>query len=166
MRTPSCWRPALGGADLHDLGALAREMTERARTSPGDGDDGFAGRALWLDTTMGGAGQVRGDLTPECATALGAVLDALSGRAGPEDTRTVPQRRHDALEEACTRLIAARMLPGRDGQPVHVQVHVDLPALRGPARRLGPRRWLEPGPGRRRPRIGVPDRGRRRGRRV
>ncbi len=122
---------ASGGADLHDLGALAREMTERARTGPGDGDDGFEDRAVWLDTTMGGAGQLRGDLTPECATALGAVLDALSGKAGPEDTRTVLQRRHDALEEACTRLIAARMLPGRDGQPVHVQVHVDLAALRG-----------------------------------
>ena len=122
---------ASGGADLHDLGALAREMTERARTSPDDGDDGFADRALWLDTTMGGAGQVRGDLTGECATALSAVLDALSGRAGPEDTRSVPQRRHDALEEACPRLIAARMLPGRDGQPVHVQVHIDLSTLRG-----------------------------------
>jgi hypothetical protein len=43
----------------------------------------------------------------------------------------VLQRRHDALEEACQRLIAARMLPGRDGQPVHVQVHVDLATLRG-----------------------------------
>jgi len=121
---------ALGGADLYDLGALAREMTERARTSPDDGDDGFEDRAVWLDTTMGGAGQLRGDLTGECATALG-VVDALSGKAGPEDTRTVLQRRHDALEEACTRLIAARMLPGRDGQPVHVQVHIDLSTLRG-----------------------------------
>ncbi len=33
--------------------------------------------------------------------------------------------------QCCQRLIAARMLPGRDGQPVHVQVHVDLATLRG-----------------------------------
>jgi hypothetical protein len=123
---------ALGGADLHDLGALAREMIERARTSPDrDDDGGFGDRALWLDTTIGGAGRVQGDLTPACAAALTVVLDALSGKAGPEDDRSVLQRRHDAIEEACQRLIAARMLPGRDGQPVHVQVHVDLATLRG-----------------------------------
>ncbi len=33
--------------------------------------------------------------------------------------------------QRCQLLIAAKMLPGRDGQPVHVQVHVDLATLRG-----------------------------------
>ncbi len=33
--------------------------------------------------------------------------------------------------QRCLRLIAARMLPGRDGQPVHLNVHVDLAGLRG-----------------------------------
>jgi hypothetical protein len=122
---------AVGGADLHDLGALAQEMIERARTGPDRDEDGFNDRAVWLDTTIGGAGRLQGDLTPTAAAALTVVLDALSGKAGPEDTRTVLQRRHDAIEEACQRLIAARMLPGRDGQPVHVQVHVDLATLRG-----------------------------------
>ena len=122
----------VGGADLHDLGALVQEMIERARTGPDrDDDGGFGDRAVWLDTTIGGAGRVQGDLTPACAAALSVVLEALSGKAGPEDTRTVPQRRHDAVEEACQRLIAAHMLPGRDGQPVHVQVHVDLATLHG-----------------------------------
>ena len=102
-------------------------MTERARTGPGRDDGGFGDRAVWLETTIGGAGRLAGDLTPAGAAALTVVLDALSGKAGPEDTRTLPQRRHDALEEACQRLIAARMLPGRDGQPVHV----DLATLRG-----------------------------------
>ena len=122
---------ALGGADLHDLGALAQEMAERARTGPDRDDGGFGDRAVWLQTTIGGAGRLAGDLTPAGAAALTVVLDALSGTTGPEDTRTLLQRRHDALEEACQRLIAARMLPGRDGQPVHVQVHVDLATLRG-----------------------------------
>jgi hypothetical protein len=90
-------------AVLHDLGALAQEMIERARTSPEAGDDGFNDRALWAGTTIGGAGRVTGDLTPGCAAALTVVLDALSGKVGPEDTRTLLQRRHDALEEACQR---------------------------------------------------------------
>jgi hypothetical protein len=90
----------LGGADLHDLGALAQEMAERARTGPDADNEGFNDRALWVDTTIGGAGRLAGDLTPLCAAALTVVLDALSGKAGPEDTRSVLQRRHDALEEA------------------------------------------------------------------
>jgi hypothetical protein len=60
---------------------------------------------LRVDTTIGGAGRLSGDLTPGCATTLTVVLDALSGKTGPEDTRSVPQRRHDALEEACQQLI-------------------------------------------------------------
>ncbi|HYZ52421.1 MAG TPA: DUF222 domain-containing protein, partial [Streptosporangiaceae bacterium] len=123
---------ATGGADLYDLAALAREMRDRSRTTPDpDADRDFTDRELRLETTLGGAGHLAGDLTPGCAAAPSAVLDALSGKAGPEDTRTLPQRRHDALEEALQRLIAARMVPSRHGEPVHVQVHVDLAALRG-----------------------------------
>ena len=45
-----------------------------------------------------------GDVTPECAAVVGAVLDALSASAGAEDTRTREQRYHDALQEAMRRL--------------------------------------------------------------
>lgn len=72
---------------------------------PDRDDGGFGDRAVWLETTIGGAGRLAGDLTPAGAAALTVVLDALSGTAGPEDTRTLLQRRHDALEEACQRLI-------------------------------------------------------------
>ncbi len=58
-------------------------------------------------------------------------MDALGQQAGPEDTRTAAQRRHDALEEACRRLIGGQLIPGRDGQPPHLTVHVDLNDLRG-----------------------------------
>jgi Domain of unknown function (DUF222)/HNH endonuclease len=122
---------ALGGADLHDLKALALEMIERSRTSPDSDDDGFADRAVWLQTTIGGAGRLQGDLTPECAAALALVLDALAQKAGPEDARTAAQRRHDALQEACERLAGAGLDPGQDGQPAQVQIHIDLAALRG-----------------------------------
>ena len=70
----------LGGADQHDLARLAREMLERAQTCPDRGEDGFEERALWLETTFGGAGRLQGDLTPACAAALSVVLDALRGR--------------------------------------------------------------------------------------
>ncbi len=123
---------AAGGADLRDLGALAQEMIDRSRSSP-DPDPGrdFTDRQVGLETTLGGAGCLDGDLTAGCAAALQVVLDALSAKVGPEDVRSLPQRRHDALQEACLRLIDARMLPGRDGQPVHLNVHIDLAELRG-----------------------------------
>jgi len=122
---------AAGGADLADLAALAEEMRSWCARPDTDGDDGFAGRRLWLDTTFGGAGTVHGDLTPACAAALTAVLDALGKRAGPEDLRSASERRHDALEEACRRLIAAGCLPGRGGQPTQILLHLTLERLRG-----------------------------------
>ena len=59
------------------------------------------------------------------------MLEALGKKAGPEDTRTSWQRRHDALEEACRRLIRAGMVPARAGQPTQVLVHLSLAQLRG-----------------------------------
>ena len=122
---------ARGGAELADLAGLAEQMYAHSRTDPDDDpDDGFDDRRLWLDLTLAGAGRLNGDLTPGCAAAVSAVLEALGKRAGQEDTRTAAQRRHDALEEACHRLIAAGMLPGRAGQPTHAQVHITLAQLR------------------------------------
>jgi Domain of unknown function (DUF222)/HNH endonuclease len=119
---------AAGGADLPDLALLATEMIERSAVPDGD-DGGFSDRALWLEKTLAGAGRLTGDLTPGCAAALTAVLEALGSKTGPEDTRSLTQRHHDALEEACHRLIAANMVPGRDGQPLHLYAHADLARL-------------------------------------
>ena len=126
---------AAGGATQADLGMLARQMLERSAPpdtdgpGPGAGDDGFGGRRVWLDLHFRGAGKLNGDLTPECAAALTAMLDALGKKAGPEDTRTTSQRHHDALEEACRRLISGG-LPDTAGQPTQVQLHVTLDQLR------------------------------------
>jgi hypothetical protein len=57
------------------------------------------------------------------------VLDALSAPRGAEDDRTHGQRYHDALEEACRRLVAAGLLPERAGQPVKVTAHIHLADL-------------------------------------
>jgi hypothetical protein len=121
---------ATGGADLEDLSRLAEAIYQRTRGPDEDGEDGFGDRNFHLGITFSGAGRAQGDLTAGCAAALAAVLDALGKKAGPEDTRTAAQRRHDALEDACRRLIATSMLPARGGQPTQVQVHLGLADLR------------------------------------
>jgi Domain of unknown function (DUF222) len=123
---------ARGGADLADLAGLAEDMYQRShQDTPGDGPgDGFDDRGLWLGVTLGGAGRLTGDLSAGCAAALSAVLDSLAKKAGPEDDRSAAQRRHDGLEEACRRLIAAGLLPARAGQPTQAQVHITLAQLR------------------------------------
>ncbi len=122
---------ARAGMDLRDLGALAAEIYQRSRpgTPDEDPDRAFEDRAVRLVTTFGGAGVLGGDLTPECAAVVGAVLDALAAPAGAQDTRTHEQRYHDALQEAMRRLLAADLLPERAGQPVKALVHVSLSDL-------------------------------------
>jgi hypothetical protein len=120
---------AAASARLEDLARLAEEMRRRLAEPDDDGDDGFEDRYLRLQTTLGGAGRIDGNLTPRCAEAVQAVLDALGKKAGPEDTRTQRQRHHDALEEACRRLIAAGGLPDRAGQPTQIQLHMTLEEL-------------------------------------
>ncbi len=122
---------ARAGMDLRDLGALAAEIYQRSRpgTPDEDPDRALEDRAVRLVTTFGGAGVLGGDLTPECAAVVGAVLDALAAPAGAQDTRTHEQRYHDALQEAMRRLLAADLLPERAGQPVKALVHVSLADL-------------------------------------
>jgi len=106
-----------------------------ARGGPGeDPDDGFEDRSVRLDTTLGGAGVLYGDLSADCASLVKTVLDALSAPAGSEDTRCKAQRWHDALADAMSRLIAAGLLPGRAGAATKALVHIafaELRSLRG-----------------------------------
>jgi Domain of unknown function (DUF222) len=122
---------ARAGADLRGLAAICAEI--RARTAQPDLDpdnDEHLDRGLSLDTTLDGAGVIRGDLTPECAAMVQAVLDALSAPTGGGDLRTRPQRYHDALAEAMRRLLATDLLPQRAGQPVKALVHIYFAELR------------------------------------
>ena len=59
-----------------------------------EGDDGFDERQVRLGLSRSAApGVLDGDLTPACAAALPAVLEALGKKAGPED---VPAPRRSA----------------------------------------------------------------------
>src|SRR5215467_6567837 len=122
---------AAGGAELGDLAHLAEEIRKQTARPDADDDDGFDDRGVHLATTFRGAGTLRGDLTPQCAAAMAAVLETLGKRAGPEDLRSKWQRDHDALEEACRRLIGAGCLPERAGQPTQIQLLMSLDQLRG-----------------------------------
>ena len=132
---------ALGGADVADLAGLAGEIYARSlprdKIKDKDADEGedqeedeaFADRCVRVETTFGGAGVLTGDLSPECASIVATVLDALSAPAGAEDARSQPQRCHDALQEAMRRLVTAGLLPERAGQPVKAVVHISLADL-------------------------------------
>src|SRR5215469_6653926 len=122
---------AAGGAELRDLAHLAEEIHRQTARPDADDEDGFDDRGVHLARTFRGAGKLGGDLTPPCAAALAAVLEALGKRAGPEDLRSKWQRDHDALEEACRLLIAAGCLPERAGQPTQIILHMTLDQLRG-----------------------------------
>jgi hypothetical protein len=123
---------ARAGADQQDLVELAMEIYTRSLPADPDHDpdDGFEDRQVRIETTLGGAGVLSGDLTPECSAVITAVLDALSAPVDAEDTRTHGQRYHDALADAMKRLLASGLLPERAGQPVKGWVHVSLAELR------------------------------------
>ena len=121
------------GASLDDLATIAAcaiENWRQQQPDPDSPDDGFDDRFVQAGTTFGGAGVIRGNLTPECATAVRAVLEALGKKAGPEDDRTEGKRFHDALQLACELLLRARLVPDRAGADTQAVVHIPLSQLR------------------------------------
>jgi len=125
-------RAAVSGATLADLEALLARVVAVWQADHPDADgDRFDDRYVHLGSTFDGAGTLRGDLTPECAAAVQAVLEALGKKAGPEDTRTEGQRFHDALQLGCELLIRAKMVPDRAGADTQVLVHIPFGQLRG-----------------------------------
>jgi hypothetical protein len=96
---------AAAGASLEDLAtivaaALAQWEAEHPDEDP---EGGFPDRFLQVETTLGGAGVIRGDLTPECAAAVTAVLEALGAPRGALLYRPLSGQR---LEEVSLGLMA------------------------------------------------------------
>ena len=124
---------AAAGASLDDLATIAAcaiEQWRQQRPDPDNPDDAFEDRFVQVCSTLGGAAVVRGNLTPECATAVRAVLEALGKKAGPEDDRTENKRFHDALQLACELLLRAKLVPDRAGADTQVIAHIPLSQLR------------------------------------
>jgi hypothetical protein len=122
---------AQSGAAQDDLRIIAGVAEQKWLASqPGGDDDGFDDRYVQVGTTFQGAGVIRGNLTPECAAAVQAVLEALGKKGGQEDVRTEGQRFHDALQVGCQLLIRAKMVPDRAGADTQVIAHIALSQLR------------------------------------
>jgi len=123
---------AAAGATLEDLATIAAAAIEQWRSAQPDPEDDFdfRDRYVKIGLTFGGAGVIRGDLAPECAAAVTAVMEALGKRRSPEDDRSEGQRFHDALAEACHLLLRARMVPGRAGADTQVIAHIPISQLR------------------------------------
>jgi uncharacterized protein DUF222 len=115
---------AMCGSGEHDLMVIAGAAVERF--APPDPDQPVKDRDLSLETTFEGAGVLRGDLTPECAAMLGAVLTRLALKQGTADDRSKGQRQHDALQEMARRLLGSDLLPKQGGHAVMANVHMWL----------------------------------------
>jgi hypothetical protein len=121
------------GASLDDLATIAAcaiEQWRQRQPDPDNPDDAFEDRYVQVGTTFGGAAVIRGNLTPECAAAVRAVLEALGKKAGAEDDRTEGKRFHDALQLACELLLRAKLVPDRAGADTQVIAHIPLSQLR------------------------------------
>ena len=118
-----------------DLWRLASEIRDRAPAEDPRDDDpdrGFEDRSLRLELTMDGAGTLTGQLSPECAAAVGSLIRRFAVKRGKEDTRSQPQRDHDALMEICLRLLGTNLsAPTPGGAPVQMTVTTDLAFLYG-----------------------------------
>ena len=90
-------------------------------------------RRVSLNRLEDGAGLLEGRLSPTCQAIWEAILTPLAARRpddalGPDD-RTLPQRLHDAFEEAGRRLLAAGGLPEHAGLPCQLIVTMSLTDL-------------------------------------
>jgi uncharacterized protein DUF222/HNH endonuclease len=92
-------------------------------------------RRLHVSPTVFGMVRIDGDLDAETGepvlTALTAFLDAEARSAGSEDTRIPAQRRADAMAEICRQWLDSTDRPDVAGERPHINVTVDLEALRG-----------------------------------
>jgi len=87
-------------------------------------------RRVHLGQVLDGMFHLEGWLEPECGAALRTALSALMAPL-PEEHRTAPQRRHDALHELCIRQLHAGTLPRVRGQRPHLTLTVSEATLRG-----------------------------------
>jgi hypothetical protein len=114
-----------------DIARVAQAIYEAVMgqmPSPDDGD-GSRDRDLRLATTLGGAGRLHGDLSPQCAALLEKALAAFGRPAGPDDLRTRGERNHDALEIALRLSLGTPDVPQSGGMKTQGLVIMTLADL-------------------------------------
>lgn len=104
-------------------------------TSAEEAQRAYAARELFVSKPFAGTVNILGTLTAETYAALSAAMGPLVRKAGPDDTRTPAQRRHDALDELARMALDAGQLPQLAGERPHLSVVVALEVLEGRAGR-------------------------------
>jgi len=129
----------LDAGDLATLGKTIRARLQDQLHPPGtdprdDGDQGRR-RELHLTDQPDGTTRLTATLDPEGAAALRAALGSLSKPKplgeNPEDHRTIPQLRADALIELTERVLATGTLPSTRGTRPHVTITTTFDTLLG-----------------------------------
>src|SRR3954447_14747119 len=83
------------------------------------------GRRLSVATTFGGMVSVNGILEPVAGAVVQSALNAFMRRAGADDDRTAPQRRADALEAICQRVLRTDHPPTNGGHRPQLLVRIN-----------------------------------------
>jgi hypothetical protein len=111
----------------------AVEYWRQSVDGPGDLDleTQMTRRGLSLSQAFGGMRYVRGWMTQLAGDAFEASLSAHLAPPSPDDTRTVTQRRHDALEEIANCHLTHENETQVGGEKPHIQLLTDLDGLRG-----------------------------------
>jgi hypothetical protein len=112
--------------DPDSLRALCQKVEEAAGTNE-EADARrerlYGSRYLHLSTTFDGMVRVDGMLDPEAGAAVIAAIEPLAQKLGPEDDRTVPQRRADALATLASAAAGFDdLLPDFNGDRPHLDV--------------------------------------------
>jgi hypothetical protein len=87
-------------------------------------------RYLRLPEAFDGGCEVEGYLEPVAAARFRTALEGIMGPRLKADERTPGQRRADALDELCTRVLDSGELPVRGGQRPHLTITASLETLR------------------------------------
>ncbi|MFF0173469.1 HNH endonuclease signature motif containing protein [Micromonospora profundi] len=135
------WAGQFDATLLRRMGArildhVAPEVADAAAEAALRAQEARAARDRQVTVSEQSDGRLRlsGILDAEAAAVLRAAIDPLTAPAGPDDTRSPGQRRHDALADICRLALRTGDLPENGGDPAQIVVTTNYDSL---TRQLG-----------------------------
>lgn len=98
-------------------------------SAPDSEEEAFRRRGFRFAPEKAGLVAVRGELVPEVAAALYALIQSVNSRVDSTDRRSVSQRAHDAFAAIVNVAAASSQIPTSGGAPVTVMVQTTAEAL-------------------------------------
>ncbi|MGC5382816.1 DUF222 domain-containing protein, partial [Micromonospora sp. DT68] len=113
------------------LDHVAPEIADAAAEAALRAQEARAARDRQVTVSEQPDGRLRlsGILDAEAAAVLRAAIDPLTAPAGPDDTRSPGQRRHDALADICRLALRTGELPDNGGDPAQIVVTTSYDTL-------------------------------------